>query len=479
MKRLQYLKKLKQNHKTAIRIAFLNPDETVQREITNEIYNISGNINVNYQDGARRTCTITINNANNVFPIGWNGFWIGQKFQIWTGLYLDYEEKEPYYISQGIFYIKNPKETYNPTTKSITLQGVDKWAFLDGSLFGNLPGTYKSMADTQDIRKQVEGLLKQNRFDNKLSLTENILEMIDFKKPIFDYENEEIYENQYTIDTGHLIYTDSLDPTDSINLFVIDISTTSTTYYKVTSTTTNGVTTYNKSNTTYSPTYKDTIFQNNRNIFTQPYTVTTEVGKTFADVMLEYKNMLLGKVFYDREGYLRFEPISTSMSDFSDNNREIAWHFTVTEQELLGLEMENKFDSVFNDVIVLGAIVNGRQAKARIQNQDPESETSISRIGIKTKAPYESDQYYSDSQCQALAQFYAQTDMAMEKAGTISSLPIYHLDVGQIVTISTPNNFMNQEEYLVTGFSYTLGGNMNITVTNLRYFKKWTVVPIE
>lgn len=472
-RRLKYLETLKRNHKTALRITFLNPDETIQREITNEIYSISGTLNVNYQDGARRSCTITINNESNVFPIGWNGFWIGQKFQLWTGLYLDDEGKDPYYFSQGIFYITNPKEAYNPTTRTVTLQGADKWAGLDGKIFGFLNGTYKSSVNEQgtadlNIKEQVKGLLINNRFSNTLESTTDILKMVDLKEPIFEGFSEISYTNKYS-NKGNVIYTQNSDPKILTDPYVI----TTKGNFKVDNSFQELTTTITTLPTT------QTVYQAEVHTFTTPYSVVMELGKTFADIILEYKTMLMGKVFYDREGYLRFEPISTSASDYSDTNREIAWHFTVTEQELLGLELEYKFDNVFNDVIVLGAITNGRQAKARVQNRDAASETSIDRIGIKTKTPYQSDQYYSDEQCVALAKYYAQTDMAIEKSGTISSLPIYHLDVGQIVTVSTPNNKMSQEKFLVTGFSYNLNGTMSISVTNLRYFVDWTVVPIE
>ena len=487
---IQYLNKLKKPHKTIIKISWLNTDETVYKEFSNELFNITGSINVNYQDGARRTCTITIDNRNNLFPINVQNIWFGQKFQVWTGLYLDQEEKDPYYISQGIFYIKNPKETYNTTTKSITLQGVDKWAFLDGSLFGYLTGTYKSLPN-QDIRQLASGLLKKSKYSNQMTEAVNPLDRIDPKDPLFinfnadqttpviQYVNKN--ENNNVDGLGSIVYNQN----DSLYAIVSQLDESSGTVitksYDVVSTKKTGVnedimlyenTITNTS--TITPKDSDIVYTRQQSIFAQPYTVQTEVGKSFADIFLEYKTMLIGRVYYDREGYMRFEPMSTSLNDYSNTDREIAWHFTVTEQEFMGLEIENKFDTTYNDVIVLGAITNGKQAKARIQNRDPSSEFSIDRIGIKTKAPYNSDQYYSDEQCAELGKYYAQIDMALERTGTISSLPIYHLDVGQIVTVSTPQNSMSQEQFLVTAISYNLNGTMSISVTNIRYFTKWS-----
>lgn len=500
---IQYLEKLKQPHQTAIKISWLNPDETIAQEFTEEFYNINGTISINYQDGARRSCTIVIDNQNNKFPINVQNIWFGQKFQVWTGLYLDDKGEDPYYISQGIYYIKNPKETYNPTTKTITLQGVDKWAFLDGSLFGYLTGTYKSVPN-QDIRELAAGLLKKDKYSNEISETKDILKQLDPKPPIFQGFDEnkttpvlqyvnKVSSAKFNSTLGEMIYKAS-KTSSTLYCYPMEWDESSGAYiykrYVVQSTDINSdnenkIALYENKVSTSGKTidanevdteYPYTIEQS---IFAQPYTIQTEIGKSFADIFLEYKTMLMGKVFYDREGYMRFEPISTSVSDYSDENREIGWHFTVTEQEFMGLELENKFDTTYNDVIVLGSITNGKQAKARVQNRDPQSEFSIDRVGIKTKTPYNSDQYYSNEQCIALAKYYAQTDMAMERAGTISSLPIYHLDVGQIVTISTPNNKMSREKFLITGISYNLQGTMSITVTNLRYFTNWTAVELN
>lgn len=498
--RLRYFEKLKRNHKTLIKIAFLYPDETIQKEITNEIYQISGNLNVNYQNGARRTCTITINNDKFAFPLNWDGnFWIGQKFQLWTGLYLDDEEREPYYISQGIFYILNPSEAYNPTTHTISLQGVDKWAYLDGRLFGYLNGTYvASQAGNEEatIKALVKGLLNNDKYANDLSETPDILKKIDCKEPVFDGFQETIEMVKYTTNTGRLVYTyekvkdgkkqtyyctfkDTLIPgatsdDDKVNRIYYSATpnNASATGYDI-------IFTEDKDDEGNSkpvtPTTTVTLFTTIVNAFTPPYTVNMEVGKTLADIILEYNTMLMGQVYYDTLGHLHFEAASTSLANFSNLDREVAWHFTVTEQEFLGLTLENKFDGVFNDVIVLGAVTNGKQAKARIQNRDNNSDFSIDKIGLKTKTPYQSDQYYSDEQCLALAQHYAQADMALEKAGSFSTLPIYHLDVGQIVTLSTPGNHMSKEAYLVTGFSYDFSGTMNINVTNMRYFSNWSI----
>ncbi len=484
----EYLEKLRDPHyKTAIKISWLYPDETVQKEFTNDLYNMSGNLTVNYQNGARRSCTITLSNDNGKFPVDYNNIWLGQKFQLWMGLYLD--DGTPFYLPQGIFYIKNPKETYNPNTKTLTLQGVDKWAYLDGSLFGYLRGTYQSLIN-QDIRALVAGLINKSKYDNNFDSTGNILDRIDPKDAIFDGfdgDSGKAEVQGYEKETGNLVFKDMSSDT----YFIIGMNSNSETpvyqciqkeikddnkdsiigYSYELSKDANG---NNILITALPENYKPAVTE--QSIFLNPYTMTTETGKTLADMILEYATILFADVYYDENGYLRFVARDRTKQDQSVYNKELIWHFTVEEKELLGLELTNAFDKVYNDIIVLGQIIGGKQMKARIQNQDPASDTNVEKIGIKTKPPYESDQYYSNQLCLELAGYYAQIDMAMDRTGTVKALPIYHMDVNKLITLSTPNNKMKREEFLVTGYTLPLNpiGQMSLNVTNLKYFTNWT-----
>ena len=150
----EYLEKVKGNYRQAVKIEWLNPDETVKCEMTNNLYDINVSLNVNYTNGSRRSCTLTLNNDANTYPIDFNNIWVNQKFKLWMGVYLN--DNTPYFIPQGVFYVSNPNETYNPSTRTITINGVDKWAHLDSSLSGTLNGTYVTNVDSnlfEAIRK--------------------------------------------------------------------------------------------------------------------------------------------------------------------------------------------------------------------------------------------------------------------------------------------------------------------------------------
>ena len=330
-----YLDKLKDNNKIAIKIAWLNYDDTVAFEFTDELYDLSGTLNVNRQNGTRRTCTISLNNSRNRFPIDFNNIWFGQKFKLWMGVYLD--DTTPFYIPQGVFYVKDPSDIYSPTEKKVTIEGVDKWAMLDGTLGGYIDGIYETSINT-NLFDAIRNLLLTSRF------------------------------------TGNILARDSVNVYDALDPVIPLLDS----YYL-----------------NADGSIKD--------IAKCPYTAIQERGKTYADILLEYADILGAAIYYDANGRLVVKPLHENIYD---DDKEILWDFTVNEKEFMGLEQKSSFTKVYNDVIVLGNIISGKQAKARVQNTNPMSNTCVSKIGLKTRPPYEDTQYVTDEQCKALAQEY-------------------------------------------------------------------------
>lgn len=399
----KYIETLNKSHNQAVKVEWLNADETVSFEFTNAIYDMNVELSVNYQNGSRRTCTITINNDNNKFPINFNNIWMGQKFKLWLGVYLD--DKTPCYFPQGVFYVSNPDETYEPSTRTITLNGLDKWAYLDGTLFGKLSGIYQT-----------------NINNNLYDATKALLHLSK-------------YTNQKTD-----VLSDMIDPIDPFL----------SPYFLTKTTVVNGA---------------------NKSVLECPYTAIVNRGKTLADVLLEYATILCAHIYYDVNGRLVIEPMINTADDLTDTDKEILWNFTVDEKTFLGLTQTYNFDKVYNDFVVLGNIVNGHQFKGRVQNRNPQSNTCVQKIGLKTKEPYEDNQYVSNQQCTELAKYYAKVDTILQKSGQISSIAMYHLDVNKLVTLSTPNNNMSKELFLINGFNLSTSGTMSLDVTSVNIIK--------
>ena len=442
----KYLKVIKEDFRPAIKVEWLNPDESVNFEFTNALYNIDIDLSVNYTNGSRRSCTLTLNNDRRAFPVDFDNIWIGQKFKLWMGIYLD--DETPYYFPQGVFYITNPSDAYNPGTRTVTINGADKWAYLDGTLSGRLSGTYQTSIDV-DLYSATRELLKLSRFKDDFSKTDDKEEMVDPTLPLLSpvFKNKEFYV--LTIDTER----------DSKK-----------TYYE-----------YNKSDGTYTEYAGDSLDDKyiKKYVWECPYTVIVERGGTLADVLLEYATILCANIYYDVNGRLVLEPMIDTAEDITDTNKEILWHYTVDEKTFLGLTQSHEFEKIHNDFIVLGNIVNGYQFKGRVQNRNLLSDTCVQKIGLRTREPYEDNQYYSDEQCIELAKYYAKTDTILQKSGSISSVTLYHLDVNKLVTVSTPNNNMSKELFLITGFSLSASGEMTLNISSVNILKDFSVVEAE
>ena len=143
-----YLKALKENFTKIAKLDFLNPDGTVAFTVDNAAtgkhrgaFIQSGQLTVNLQNGTRRTANVLLSNTNEEYSYNVNKLWFGQNIKLSEGLILP--DGTEFYIPQGVFAIKDPNEAWRPGEKTATLNLVDKWAYLDGTLFGNLDGIYE------------------------------------------------------------------------------------------------------------------------------------------------------------------------------------------------------------------------------------------------------------------------------------------------------------------------------------------------
>lgn len=144
----QYINSVGKPFTKLARLDFLQPNGSILFTLDNNPNNEkskafiqSGQLSVNLQNGARRTATVTLSNLDGEFDYNVNKLWFGQQVRLWEGMILP--SGHDFYISQGVFYVKDPDEVFEPGSKTTTLNLVDKWAYLDGTLFGNLDGTYE------------------------------------------------------------------------------------------------------------------------------------------------------------------------------------------------------------------------------------------------------------------------------------------------------------------------------------------------
>lgn len=117
------------------KIEILDYNEYVIADVSQDIrLDEDGSIQIQYQQGVRRTCEFTISNINKKYlPTENSMFWYHRKFKLYTGL-KDQSTGDIYWFSQGVFFTKSI--SCSKMTTHIT--GVDKFAMFTNDLGASL-----------------------------------------------------------------------------------------------------------------------------------------------------------------------------------------------------------------------------------------------------------------------------------------------------------------------------------------------------
>lgn len=164
---VRYLSALRGTWTKLCRLRFLNPDGSTAFSLDNNPGNRrsgaflrEGTLDVNLQNGRRRSATVRIDNADGAFDYQVNRLWFGQEIALDEGMLLP--DGTELYFPQGVFLVEEPTEAVEPGNRTVSYPLVDKWANLDGTLFGNLEGTYEVKAGT-NLFAPIAALLAQDR----------------------------------------------------------------------------------------------------------------------------------------------------------------------------------------------------------------------------------------------------------------------------------------------------------------------------
>lgn len=426
---LRYLDALLNPFQKLTKLEFLQPDNSVAfflsnangyRRGYNPKYQSSalvqqGTLSVSFQNGARRKASITLSDIDNAFEYNVNNIWFGQKIRLSMGLVLP--DGTDFYLPQMVGLIKNPQSVLSENQKTVTFPLVDKWANLDGSLFGKLTDTYTAKQSTAEyaVYMAIANLLKTSIYDHKL--TEDINAMIDNVAPIFT--------NYY----------------DGKNYAVLDGDGSQTRTASMTEI---------------------------------PFDISENGGSNFAQLLLQFNDVLAGIIGYDQTGALRLEP---SQTDINDIEKPVLWQFTQRNSTLSQISETIKNDEVYNDVIIVGGGNTDGGIWGRASNDDPNSDTSISAIGLKTYRETKAN-YFNTKQCTALAEYYLKSKTILQKSVNITSSQMFHLVENQLVSVQRTDKPHNPtERHLINSFSLPIGetGAMTINATSVADIPNFTV----
>lgn len=196
-----YLAALTSPFKKLTKLEFLQPDNSVAFALDNTYksgYNNKydsrafiqqGSLSVTLQNGQRRKASVMLSNLDGAFEYAVNKLWFGQRMRLSMGMILP--DGSEFYLPQGVFYADNPSSTFMPTERTATYSLVDKWSYLDGSLFGQLEEGYQVDEGT-DVFDAMSSLLTLSKIDFSNDAPSNL--QIDNVLPTFTaWYNDKTY----------------------------------------------------------------------------------------------------------------------------------------------------------------------------------------------------------------------------------------------------------------------------------------------
>lgn len=388
------------------KLEFLNPDGTVSYAIDNNYkkpqqartnsraFLQDGNLNVSLNNGQRRKANIVLENLDTTFDYAINKLWFGNKVRLSMGIKLS--DGYDFYISQGVFYFNNPSLKWQPTGRTSSYELVDKWAYLDGTLHGNLESTY-FIPQGSNIFSAMTSVLQMSKYTQEQ--TADKLQMIDPIAPVY------------------------------------------TSFYNTRTATVNG----------------SALAMN-----IVPHNVTTQLGGSYANVLLDLNSLIVGWIGYDNEGVLR---VDASQEDLNDAVKPVLWTFKEKGKVFLDFNENDKPSEVYNDIIVWGENTSGNIVGARATNRDAASDTNVGAIGLKTYTE-SSGNLYSGEQCESQAQWLLKRKTVLQKSVSITSSPLYHLRENNLIAVlRTDKNGNPLERHLIQSYSIPFSTTSPMTIT--------------
>ena len=195
-----------------------------------------------------------------------------------------------------------------------------------------------------------------------------------------------------------------------------------------------------------------------------PYEYRSSDTGALSDVLSAIGTMLEASMGYDEVGRFCVENIQL---DVDTTHRPVLWEFSEDEVVLVGMSTRALMSQLYNDIIVCGGVLGGAMAYGRATNTNPASPSCVQRIGYKTNRYIES-KYYSNEQCQGLAEYYLSESVRLQYEKTFQCAPIYHLKPNNLVSVVSKNG--NDKQYfLVNSFTIPLAptGEMTIQATSV------------
>lgn len=412
----------------------------------------------------RRTCSISLVPMDKSFDVSYgNQIWIDKYIQIFIGIE-DIHSKEIVYTNMGIYLVENPTKSYDATTNTISIQGIDLMAKLTGLRNGNLEGLPHLIPSGSNIRNTIIETIKLIGF-NKYVVEEFPITVpndinINIGGTVYDILSEliNILPNyQMYFDVDGVFHCEKMPSGKNEQIMVDDDL-------------------WEKCLISYEQNYN---FDDIKNVI-EVYGKTHDVGENFGDASINGStyNITIENIdtLYDGVKFGFVAPQSINMPYIKLNNntakplKDEYGNFAILEErEDVYYVVTYKQDGDY--YLFLGEVT----PHAEVKEINPDSPFYINGTMGEVRIVLSGDEYdniYTSSLAKERANWELYKRCRLQDSINITCVPIYWLDVNWLIEITLPNKNGKEETglYIIKNINTDFSINGNQTISLMKFY---------
>lgn len=193
------------------------------------------------------------------------------------------------------------------------------------------------------------------------------------------------------------------------------------------------------------------------------YDIIHGAGETIADVISEVAANLSCYCYYDENGVFTMKPF-----DYDDTLAPV-YEYTLYDINYIGATKTLPIESIYNSVLIVSDnLQNGSTPiVAMLDNNDVTDINSV--VNGATRKVYNITDniagIYNQRQADERARYELKKVACMQSTISLNSIPLYHLRENEVVTITEPFLGSNNERYLISGISFSVGSQASMSLS--------------
>jgi len=198
---------------------------------------------------------------------------------------------------------------------------------------------------------------------------------------------------------------------------------------------------------------------------TIPYDLTKEMGETVSSILFDAAFAISAYVYYDENGALNLKPLK------QDNQKGVVYSYTYDNVNYLGSGKRIGLSQLYNATVIIADNTQNSSIPLYYEavNNDPSDINSVvnSKKKVKKIVDYIKGITTVD-EIEIRGEWELRKVSALGSSWSINSVPFYHLDVNQVVTVGDEYVDSDFERSLINSISIPIGTGGTMTINAIK-----------